>query len=101
MAWLSIREAEVTNVFFDGKGASVKETYTKNDGSEGAQYFSAFFDKPHGLNVGDIVKIGGIQSVKTEEWEGVIRAKVTINNAQATVLGSAEPAPATASGDPF
>jgi hypothetical protein len=100
MAWLSIRVAEVTNTFFDGKGASVKESFTKNDGTEGAQYFSAFFTAPHGLNVGDVVKIGGIQSVKTEEYEGVVRAKVTINNAQVEVLSSAEPV-ATPSGNPF
>lgn len=96
MAWISIREAEVTNVFFNGAGATVKESFTKQDGSTGAAYFSAFFNDPHGLSVGDIVKIGGTYSVKAEEYEGVWRAKTTLNNAQAEAIGTTNP-PA----DPF
>lgn len=75
----------VEGTFFDGKGARVKETFKKRDGTEGASYYSLFFDEPHGLQVGDSGKFQGAVSVKAEQnpnnqnWYG----KVTVNSARA------------------
>ena len=80
MAWLSIPEAEVTRVFYNGLGAGLKETFTKRDGEISAKYYTAFFKEPHGLSEGDIGKFGGIHSAKLNEYEkdGEIRTNVEV-----------------------
>ena len=59
----------VNRVFFDGKGASIKESFTKRDGTEGASYYTAFFDAPHGLDEGATGKFSGLLSVKAREYQ--------------------------------
>lgn len=73
---------QVEQTFFDGKGARVKEPFTKRDGTESAAYYTAFFDEPHGLEVGQQGKFSGLHSVKTEEYNGKWSAKVTLNSAR-------------------
>lgn len=75
----------IEGTFFDGKGARIKESFVKRDGTEGATYYSAFFDEPHGLNVGDVVKASGLHSAKVEEYEGKQYARVTLNSARAEI----------------
>lgn len=86
MAWLNIKEAEVVNVFYNGLGAKLKETFTKGNGEQGASYYSAFADTPHGLNIGDTVKASGAHGAKATEHEGKWRAEVTLNKATFEVL---------------
>jgi len=74
----------VEGTFFDGKGARVKETFKKRDGSEGASYYSVFFEEPHGLNVGDFGKFSGLHSAKAEEFDGKWFARTTLNSARVT-----------------
>ncbi len=52
----AIVNGSVNRTFFEGKGASIKETFTKRDGTESASYYTAFFDAPHGLREGDTGK---------------------------------------------
>ena len=78
MAWI-ITSGEVISVGFEGKLAKVKESFTKRDGTEGAAYFSAFFEAPHGLDVGAKGKFSGVLGVKPDIYEGKAKADVTIN----------------------
>lgn len=80
MAWITVRNAEVTNVFYNGLGAKIKESFTKGDGTPGAAYFSAFFTEPHGLEVGSLGTFGGTMGAKATEFEGKWRAEITLNN---------------------
>ena len=82
MAIVNIKNGTVERTFFEGKGAAVKETFNKRDGSEGAQYYSVFFDAPHGLSQGDQGDFSGLLGVKAEEYEGVWRAKIALNSAR-------------------
>lgn len=66
----AIVNGTVQRTFFEGKGASVKETFTKRDGTEGASYYTAFFESPHGLSEGDTGKFSGLLSAKSREYEG-------------------------------
>lgn len=90
-----ISNGTVENVFFDGKGARIKESFTKRDGTEGATYVTAFFEEPHGLQIGDAGKFQGAISVKAEQsptnqnWY----AKVVINQARVDDLVQGEGAP--------
>jgi hypothetical protein len=103
MAYVIIN-GEVNRTFFDGKGASIVEKFTKRDGTEGASYYSAFFAEPHGLEVGDSGVFKGNLSVslRSYEVEGEVRysADATINNTKAedVVSGVGEPAGATTKG---
>lgn len=82
----AIVNGSVQRTFFDGKGASVKETFTKRDGTEGASYYTAFFDAPHGLSEGDTGKFSGLLSAKPNSYEkdGETRhsADIVLNSAK-------------------
>jgi len=82
----AIVNGTVQRTFFDGKGASVKETFTKRDGTEGASYYTAFFDAPHGLSDGDTGKFSGLLSAKVSSYEkeGETRhsADIVLNSAR-------------------
>ncbi len=87
MAWITVRNAEVTNVFYNDTGAKIKESFTKRDGEPGAMYFSAFFDGPHGLSIGDKGTFGGVLGVKPEMYQDKPQANVTINQATYEAAG--------------
>ena len=84
MASLEIQNGIVEKVFFDGKGARVKESFARRDGSEGASYYTAFFDTAPGIKEGDKGRFWGLHSVKLEEYEGKTAYKVTLNSARFT-----------------
>lgn len=65
----TIVNGTVNRVFFEGKGASVVETFNKRDGTEGKSYYTAFFDAPHGLSEGATGKFSGLLSTKAREYE--------------------------------
>lgn len=103
MAYVIV-EGTVTRTFYDGKGAAIKETFAKRDGTEGAAYYSAFFTEPHGLNEGDSGVFKGNISVSLRSYEKdnetKFSADATINNtkvedvvyAEETSAAPAEPA---------
>lgn len=82
----AIVNGSVNRTFFEGKGASIKETFTKRDGTEGASYYTAFFDAPHGLNEGDTGKFSGLLSAKTSQYEkdgeNRVSADIVLNSAK-------------------
>lgn len=59
----------VVRTFYNGKGVSIKETFTKRDGEEGSAYYSAFFQEPHNLDEGDSGTFKGNLSAKVNEYE--------------------------------
>ena len=65
---LAYVNGSVNRVFFNGKGASVVETFQKRDGTEGKSYYTAFFDEPHGLDEGATGKFSGLLSVKGKSY---------------------------------
>lgn len=67
MAFVTV-EGKIGRVFYEGKGAEVVETFTAQ-GKEVTKRWSAFFDQPHGLNVGAAVKVTGIHGDKVDEWD--------------------------------
>lgn len=80
--WVIVN-GEVTSTFYNGKGAKVKESFKKQDGSTGESYYSAFFENEHGLEVGAVGKFSGFGSVKAEEYpvdSGSWWGRITINN---------------------
>ena len=79
MAWMVVN-GTVDKVFYEGKALTVKESYTKKDGTAGASYFSAFFDEEHGLVAGVAGKFSGVFSVKPEIYNSKATANVTINS---------------------
>lgn len=86
MAIINIRNAEVTRTFYNGLGAGIKETFTLRDGQEGARYYSAFFDKPHGLSEGQVGNFSGLLGTKVSTYEKDGETKygvdVTLNSAR-------------------
>lgn len=66
---IAIVNGEISRVFFNGQGASVVEKFQKRDGTEGAKYYTAFFDEPHGLEEGSVGKFSGLLSTKIREYE--------------------------------
>lgn len=87
MAILNIRNAEVTRTFYNGLGAGLKETFTLRSGEEGARYYSAFFEEPHGLSEGDKGDVSGLFSAKVNEYttkDGETKqgVDVTLNSAR-------------------
>ena len=83
MAYIIVN-GEVTRKFYEDKGLAIKEEFTKRDGSTGASYFTAFFDEPQDLAVGDKAVFKGNVSVNLRSYEkdGELRysADATINN---------------------
>lgn len=94
MAIVSV-EGEVTRTFYGGLGAAVVEKFTKRDGSEGKDYFTAFFNEPHGLSEGDTGTFRGTFSAKIREYDkdGETRQAVdkTLNSTKFTRKDSAPP----------
>lgn len=86
MAFISIKNGKVNRTFYDGKGASVVEEFTKRDGETGKKYYTAFFEEPHGLSEGDTGTFSGLHSARIREYEaeGEIRQSldVVLNNAR-------------------
>lgn len=76
----------VNRVFYNGLGVSIKETFTRRDGSEGAAYFTAFFEEDPNLSEGDSGEFSGLLSVRSREYEkdGEIRhsADAVLNSAR-------------------
>lgn len=77
---LAFVNGTVQRTFFNEKGASIKETFTKRDGTEGAAYYTAFFDEPHGLSEGSTGKFSGLLSVKAREYEkdGEVKSSIDV-----------------------
>lgn len=86
MAILNLKNVTVARTFYNGLGASFKETFTRGDGTEGSRQYSAFFDQPHGLSEGDVGNASGLFGAKVNEYEkdGEIRhsVDVTLNKAR-------------------
>lgn len=97
MAIISIRNAEVTRVFYNGKGAGIKESFTLRDGGEGARYYSAFFDEEHGLSEGDRGDFSGLLGTKVNQYEKDGETKygvdVTLNSARFEAASDDDGAP--------
>lgn len=69
MAFTTV-EGEITRVFHEGKGARLKETFTKRDGLEGSKEWTLWFKDPHGLVEGDRGTFRGSHSDEVDEWQG-------------------------------
>lgn len=69
MALTYVKNAKVARVFFDGRGVEVHETFKKQDGTEGVQKITAWFQEAPGLSEGDIVNVSGLTGVKARLWE--------------------------------
>ena len=69
MAIVSLKDVKVGRVFFEGKGAEFVEEFQTRSGETGTKKYSAFFDEPHGLSVGDTGNVSGLLSVKASLWE--------------------------------
>lgn len=69
MAFTTV-EGEITRVFHEGKGARLKETFTKRDNSEGSKEWTLWFKEPHGLSEGDRGTFRGSHSDEVDEWQG-------------------------------
>lgn len=93
----AIVNGTVQRTFFGGKGASVKESFTKRNGSEGASYYTAFFDAPHGLAEGSTGKFSGLLSAKVSSYEkeGETRhsADIVLNSAKFEAAESEDSSP--------
>lgn len=93
----AIVNGSVEKTFYEGKGLKIKESFTRRDGQPGAAYYTAFFETPHGLNVGDTAKFSGLLSAKARDYEkqdGSVAwiADITLNNAKAEDVTSANDA---------
>ena len=81
---IAIINGTVNRTFWNGKGVSVKESFRKGDGSEGAQYYTAFFEEDPGLFEGQSGKFSGLISARVNEYEkdGETRrsADIILNN---------------------
>lgn len=58
----------VTGVFFENKGARISEYFPKKDGGTGENKFTAWFETPQPLVVGEAVTVTGLHSAKIEDW---------------------------------
>lgn len=88
MAKIILNNVKVGRVFYEGKGVALVESYTVQ-GQERQQRFSAFFDKPHGLNEGETVSLEGLLGAKPETYtkkDGTqgVSANLTVNNPKLT-----------------
>lgn len=86
MAIITLRDVQVTRVFWEGKGAQVLERYKTQYGDK-EQRYSIFFDEPHGLAEGTIITVDGVLGVKIDEYENKQGEKkqgiaITVNKPQ-------------------
>lgn len=93
MAYTSVK-GNVSRVFFNGKGAEVEERFTVS-GKEITKRWAAWFDEPHGLEVGAQVEVSGLHDDKIDSWDkdGETRhaVKRSLNKAKVKTSSPAEP----------
>lgn len=87
MAIINIRNAEVVRTFgARNQGVAIKETFQKQDGTEGASYYTAWFENDPGLSEGMRGNFSGLHSAKINEYQkdGETRRSVDVllNNAR-------------------
>jgi hypothetical protein len=68
VAIITLRDVQVTRVFWEGKGAQVLERYKTQFGDK-EQRYSIFFDEPHGLAEGALITVDGVLGVKIDEYQ--------------------------------
>lgn len=95
MAILTIRNATVQRIFFDGKGVALTESYTSR-GEERKSYYTAWFDAAPNVNVGDILPtVTGLLQVKEREYEKEGQTKraidVSLNSARIEGVAAVQP----------
>ncbi len=105
MASLTIRNATVQRIFFDGKGVALTETFTSR-GEERKSYYTAWFDAAPNIQVGDILPtVTGLLQVKDREYEkdGVTKRAidVAVNSARIDGVSAVQPAAVDDSNVPF
>lgn len=89
MAQLTVRNATVDRIFYNGKGVSLHETFTSR-GEERKAYYTAWFENAPDVTEGQVLpEVSGLFSVKEEEFDGKDgqkrRAiKTSLNNARIT-----------------
>lgn len=69
MAIANLKNVKVGRIFYDGKGAEFVESFQTRSGETAEKKYSAFFDEPHGLDIGDVGNASGLLSVKARLWE--------------------------------
>jgi len=67
MARVTIQNALVERIFWEGKGAAVVEKY-QVQGQDRSRRWSLFFDEPHGLQEGLVIDVQGLFSDKPETY---------------------------------
>jgi len=67
MAYTTV-EGTVGRVFFEGKGAEIVEEFTVK-GEARKKRWTAWFDAPHGLAEGSVVKVSGLHGDELNEWQ--------------------------------
>lgn len=98
-------QGEVTRVFFDGRGAEVTEQYEIR-GEARKTRWAAFFESPHGLEVGQQVEVSGLHGDKLDEWPdrddpAVTRRSVKRTLNRARIVGEVTPAGGAWEHDPW
>ena len=59
----------VTRVFYENKAADVTEYYQTKEGEQRSTKYTAWFDGPENINVGEAVVVTGDLSAKIEDWK--------------------------------
>jgi hypothetical protein len=80
MAIVSLRDVQVSRVFYEGRGAEVIERY-KTQAGNGEKRYTVWFDEAHGLAEGSVITVDGLLGVKLEEYtndQGEPKQKVSI-----------------------
>lgn len=87
MAITTVR-GTVTRTFYEGKGAEVTESWV-SQGETMSKRWAVFFERPHGLEEGNVVEVSGVHSDKLDEWvkDGETRRSVkrTLSKARLNV----------------
>jgi hypothetical protein len=76
MAFVTIKNALVTKAKKGGRGYTVEEQFTKNDGTEGKTKWQIWFDEEDQLTEGQRVNLSGIYSSKVDSFENSEGAEV-------------------------
>ena len=101
MAITSVK-GNISRVFFNGKGAEVEEKFTIS-GKEITKRWAAWFEEPHGLEVGAQVEVSGLHDDKIDSWDkdGETRHSVkrSLNKAKVKSGKADDAAPAHAEDD--
>ena len=87
MAFTTIN-AEVENVFYDGKGVRIFEAFVPTQGARAGEEvkirWTAWFEEAPALKVGDKGRFNGRHGDKVDEYEGKHRVDRSINGASYT-----------------